>query len=194
MTPAYRYLLKTCRLTHLYLTLFGLALILFFAVTGFMLNHEDWFVSAEPRTRTAEATLPPAYAEPVDKFEVTEGLRRAFGIGRLVNSFRTDDKTVEVEFVHPGGRAVAEVQRATGQTVVKFETRGVAGLITDLHKGKSAGPAWGLVIDGVCVLLLAVSATGLVLWWSLKARGQFDMAALVFGAGVAAAVYYWLVP
>jgi hypothetical protein len=194
MTPAYRHVLKACRLTHLYLTLFGLALILFFAVTGFMLNHEDWFVAPEPRTRTAEATLAPAYAEPVDKFEVTEGLRRKFGIGGLVNSFRADDRTIEIEFVHPGGRAIAEVQRATGQAVVTFETRGVAGLMTDLHKGKSAGPAWGLVIDGVCVLLLAVSATGLVLWWSLKARGQCGTAVLVLGAGLAAAVCYCLVP
>jgi hypothetical protein len=194
MTAAYRWLLKTCRYAHLYLTLFGLALILFFAVTGFMLNHEDWFVSAEPRTRTAEATLLATYVEPLDKFEVTEGLRREFHISGLVNSFRTDEDSIEVEFVHPGGRAVAEVRRATGHAVVNFETRGVAGLMTDLHKGKSAGPAWALVIDGVCVLLLAVSATGLVLWWSLKARGQCGTAVLVFGASVAAAVYYWLVP
>src|SRR5207247_7147213 len=170
--PAYRRLLKACRLAHLYLTLFGLALILFFAVTGFMLNHEDWFLPAEPRTRTAEATLPAAYAEPLDKFEVTEALRREFRVAGLVNSFRADDESVEVEYVYPGGRAVAEVRRATGRAVVTFETRGVAGLMTDLHKGKSAGPAWGLVIDGVCALLLAVSATGLVLWYSLKARGQ----------------------
>ncbi|MFO0809939.1 MAG: PepSY-associated TM helix domain-containing protein [Gemmataceae bacterium] len=194
MTPAYRRLLKVSRIVHVYLTLFGLVLILLFAVTGFMLNHEDWFLPTEPHTRTAEQTLPTGVLNPVDKFEVVEALRREFAIAGAVNTFRADDESVEVEFLRPGGRTVAEVRRETGVAVVTFETRGWAGVLTDLHKGKSAGRAWGLVIDGVCGLLLAISTTGLVLWWSLKARGKWGAAAMILGGALAGAIYYWLVP
>ena len=44
MSPAYRKLLKASRIAHVYLTLFGLVLILFFSITGFMLNYEGWFL------------------------------------------------------------------------------------------------------------------------------------------------------
>lgn len=40
--------------------------------------------------------------------------------------------------------------------------------MTDLHKGKSAVWVWGLLIDGISILLLIISATGLILWSSLK--------------------------
>ncbi len=194
MSPAYRRLLKVSRITHLDLTLFGLVLILFFAATGFMLNHEDWFLPAEPRTRTAEGALPTAALNPVDKFEVAEALRREFRVAGAVNSFQADEDVVEVEFLRPGERAVAEVRRESGQAVVTFETRGWAGVATDLHKGKSAGRAWGLLIDGVCVLLLVIAATGLVLWSSLRSRGKWGAVIVLVGAGLATAVYYWLVP
>jgi hypothetical protein len=194
MSPAYRRLLKASRTAHLYLTLFGLVLIVFFAVTGFMLNHEDWFGLGEPRERTAEGVLPTAVLNPVDKFEASEAIRREFGTAGVVNSFRIDDDTIEVEYLRPGGRAVAEAQRDTGRTVVTFEERGWAGVMTDLHKGKSAGRAWGLLIDAVCILLLIISTTGLILWWSLRSRGKWAAVGFLLGTGLAFATYYWRVP
>ena len=46
MSPVYREVIRWARNVHLYLTLIALALVLFFSITGFMLNHEDWFVPA----------------------------------------------------------------------------------------------------------------------------------------------------
>jgi uncharacterized protein len=194
MTPAYRMMLKVSRTVHLYLTLFGLVLILFFAITGFMLNHENWFLPSEPRTRTANGTLPTECVQSADRFDVSEALRREFQVAGVVNSFRPDEDTIEVEFVRPGERTLASVKRENGETTVTFETSGIAGLMTDLHKGKSAGWGWALVIDSVCVLLLLISATGLVLWTSLRARGKWGAITVLLGTGVVSAVYFWLVP
>jgi hypothetical protein len=99
-----------------------------------------------------------------------------------------------VEFVRPGTRVVASIRLPDGQATVQFEARGWAGVLVDLHKGKSAGRAWGLVIDGVCILLLAVAATGLFLWWSLRGRGKWGAVVILGGAALAGAVYYWLIP
>lgn len=194
MSPAHRHLLKVARLTHLYLTLFGLVLILFFSVTGFMLNHEGWFLPDEPATRTAEGTVPEATQPTADRLDVSEGIRRAFGVRGEVKAYRADDDTVEVEYLRPGERTLAEVRRSDGHATVTVESRGWMAVGTDLHKGKYAGRAWALLIDAVCVLLVVISATGLVLWSSLKSRGKWGAALLLFGGAAGWAVYYWLVP
>jgi hypothetical protein len=76
-------------------------------------------------------------------------------------------------------------------------------VLTDLHRGnrgnvtgepRLTGTAWTWVIDVTCVLLLVISATGLFLWWSLKARGKWGAVLLLLGGGAAAAVYQWWVP
>ncbi len=194
MTPAYRRLLKWSRTVHVYLTLFGLVLILFFAVTGFMLNHEDWFLPTEPRTWKAEGIVPPTLLDPLDRLGLVESLRNQFGATGAVNSFREDDDAIQVEFVKPGLRVLAEVRRDDGQTTVEFEGRGWAAVLTDLHKGKSAGWAWGLVIDSVCVLFLVISITGLVLWASLRSRGQGGVLVILLGLAAAVFVFVRYVP
>ncbi|QDU19261.1 PepSY-associated TM helix domain-containing protein [Urbifossiella limnaea] len=194
MSPAYRRLLKVARAAHLYLTLAGLALILFFSVTGFMLNHEAWFLPDEPTTRTAEGTVPEATNPSADRLDVSEGVRRAFGARGEVKSYRADEETVEVEYLRPGERTLAEVRRSDGRATVTVESRGWAAVAVDLHKGKYSGRPWMLLIDVVCVLMLVISATGLVLWWSLKSRGKWGALLLLLGGAAGVAVYAWLVP
>lgn len=194
MSPAYRRLLKIARFTHLYLTLFGLVLILFFAVTGFMLNHEDWFLPPEPRVRTAEAVVSAATRPDADRLDVSEAVRRAFGVGGEVKSYRADDESIEVEYQRPGERTLVELRRADGHGVATTESRGWAAVAVDLHKGKYSGRAWALLIDIVCVVLVVISATGLVLWSSLKSRGKRGVVLILAGGAAAWAVYYWLVP
>jgi len=217
MKPFYRRALKLSRYCHLYITLFTLTLILFFAATGFMLNHEDWFLPDNPRETKIEGeiplklvALPPATAEEstddavpqVDKFEVCEALRKAFGINGVVheNSFRCDRESVEVVFGSPGGKTTAEVARDTGKVKIIKETNGFAGIITDLHKGKSTGSiwkaetSWSLLIDAVCIALGLISLTGLVLWSSLKSRGKWGAVLLLSGTGIALGLYFATVP
>ena len=199
MSPAYRRVLKIARLVHVYLTLFGLALILFFAVTGFMLNHEEWFGLNEPHERTVEGELPAALVKaegerPVDKLAVVEALRKDYGAAGAMDSFRESENDLEVIFIRPGLRVVAEVQRDDGKTRVTFYSSGFSGVITDLHKGKSSGPSWSVVIDAVCIGLLVISLTGLVLWSALKSRGKWGMLALAAGTAFGFAVYFARVP
>jgi hypothetical protein len=199
MSPAYRRALKIARFVHVYLTLFGLALILFFAVTGFMLNHEDWFGLNEPHERVVEGEFPaalvkPADEKPVDKLAVVEAVRKEFGATGAMDSFRETESDIEVIFVRPGLRIVVEIQRDDGKARATFYSSGFSGVITDLHKGKSSGTSWSLVIDGVCIALLIISMSGVILWSSLKNRGRHGVLALALGTAVGFAVYFARVP
>ncbi len=195
MTPAYRRLLKVAHLLHLYSTLTGLALILFFAITGFMLNHEDWFLD-RTREREISGTVPTSMLDPLDRLAVVELLRKEYGVTGALTEFKDEPGAdMELVFQRPGQQVVVEILRENAQARIRFTGgNGLAEIITDLHKGKTAGPAWGLLIDSVCCLLILVSVTGLVLWWSLRARGHYGAIFILAGAIVAAAVYFLCVP
>jgi hypothetical protein len=195
MSHTRRMLVKWARTVHLYLTLFALVFVLFFAATGFMLNHEDWFSPAEPVTRTQTGAIPTALlGPPPDKLALVELLRKDYGAVGGLAGFEDEEDRLRVTFTRPGGRVEAVIRKESGEAEVTGESRGAAGVMLDLHRGKASGRAWGLVIDAVCVALLVVGATGLILWWSLRGRGRFGI--LVIGAGVAigVSVFVWLVP
>jgi hypothetical protein len=198
MSRVRRWLTKWARTTHVYLTLFGLVLILFFAVTGFMLNHDDWFNLSTYREKKIEGTIPTAHLQPVNQLAVVEALRARFGAVGQVQTFTEDEDTLEVVFIHPGHQVVVRVKRADGATEANHELYGTASLLTDLHKGKAKGVVWSavwiFVIDAVCVLLLVICVTGLILWSSLKSRARYGAVIILLGGVVAAAVYWWFVP
>ncbi|NBO92514.1 MAG: hypothetical protein EBV06_09440 [Planctomycetia bacterium] len=191
MSPMRKALLKWARRIHLYLTLFTLGLILLFAVTGFMLNHEDWFVSGEPNTRTVEGKLPLAMLSGPDRLAVVETLRNNFSAVGPVDSFEEQDDTLTVVFKRPGLRVEAVIQRDGGETTLAFESKGLNGILLDLHRGKSTGWLWSLVIDGLCVCLVITALTGLVLWSSLKDRGRPGLVVMAAGVAASVAVVWW---
>jgi hypothetical protein len=194
MSPGYRWLLKWARTVHLYLTLFALALLLLFAVTGFMLNHEDWFVSREPHTRTVDGKIPQQLLEPLDKLGVVESLRMDFGAVGAVNDLTENEDEVRVTFKRPGTEVVVEIKRDSGDTTATFSSTGLAGILVDLHRGKSTGEVWPWIIDGLCVVILFVAVTGLILWFSLRARGRYGFVVLGLGVALGVGVYFYLIP
>jgi hypothetical protein len=194
MSPAYRRILKLARIAHVYLTLFGIVLILLFAVTGFVLNHESWFGLDTPRVTTTTGNLRTELLVGPDKLGVAEALRKDFAATGAVSQFEVEEDRLQVMFSGPGKRYEATIDRSTGAVEYTAHTSGTLGVLVDLHKGKSTGRFWSLVIDGVCILLVCVSLTGLVLWSALKNRGKFGLLAMLLGTVIAVAIYWLTVP
>src|SRR5437867_3941856 len=189
MSPAHRRILKIARYVHVYLTLFGLVLLAFFAVTGFMLNHEDWFGIVETE-ETKTGTVPTQILQPPDKLAIVELLRKDYRARGLVETCEVEDDAVRVVFNGPGRRVEAVVQKEDGKLDITYKSRGVVAVLLDLHRGKATGPAWSLVIDGVCVLVLVVAVTGLTLWQSLRGRGHYGLLVIALGLALGVGVYF----
>jgi hypothetical protein len=192
MSPAKRWLLKAARTVHVYATLFGLVLLLFFAVTGFMLNHEKWFGLDESQEQSVEGTgvIPMRLLQPVDKFGLAELLRKDYGASGEADIDDSDPQLIRAVFKGPGRKFDARIDRADGKMDWERRSKGLAGLLADLHRSKSVGVVWPWVIDAVCMLLLLISTTGLILWWSLRSRGRFGI--LTIGLGLVASVTVYL--
>lgn len=193
-----RTLAAWARWLHIYLSMFGLATILFFGATGLTLNHPSWFFNESTRQENGNLsqawldsnTAPPAnwdeydYSHAVDKLRVAEHLRAEHHLSGTVTDFLAFEDQCEVTFTGPGYAATARVDRHTGSYIVDITTNDVVSIINDLHKGRHTGRAWSWLIDVSAVLSVVVSLTGFLLIFFLKLRRR--PALLVAAAGTVA--------
>ncbi|GJE44381.1 PepSY-associated TM helix domain-containing protein [Methylobacterium soli] len=152
----------------------GLCLVgmLLFTVTGFTLNHAGLF-EGRPQVSTREAVLPRDLAGTLAALpangqgRLPDGLRdwlaATFGIatgGREAEFSKTE---ILVSLPRPGGDAFVSIGRPDGAVLYERTGRGWVSYLNDLHKGRNAGPAWGLFIDVFAGACLVFCLTGLVL-------------------------------
>lgn len=194
MEPAPRRLIGLVRVLHIYLTMLGCFLLFFFSLTGFMLNHSEWFGLEEVRTIKSSGRLPREILDPVDKLAVVERVRSDFGVQGALDSFESEGDECRLVFKRPGSRSEGVIERKTGHLELSVECRGISALVTDLHKGSSSGSSWRMVIDATSGFLFLASLTGIVLWVSLPRRRRVGVVALVAGVALSLLVYGTLVP
>src|SRR5262245_44241826 len=117
MRAAYKWLLKWTRTLHIYLSMFALLALFFFAATGLMLHRPDWCGIVRPRpggTRTGE--LPAELiSEPLEAFQqrTAERVRAAAGVEGDVESLEIGKEQLRVAFQSPDGRVTLRVERGT---------------------------------------------------------------------------------
>jgi hypothetical protein len=189
--------------------MFGLAITLFFSVTGITLNHPDWFFGDSERSVRIEGRLNPEWLTPPagegssaggseseirSKLDVVEELRRAHRITGALAEFRVDERECVVAFKGPGYAADAFIDRESGQYTLTQTFHGLVGIVNDLHKGRDTGPVWSAVIDVSAVLLTFISFTGLVLLFYLKLRRSTGLIIALLGGAVAFLFYRFGVP
>jgi hypothetical protein len=191
-----RKLAKYARWLHIYVSMTSFAIVLFFAITGWTLNHPDAFAGRERRTQaqgTLDAALVKPGAEP-DKLRVVEALRSAHHVQGALSDFRIDDDQLSVAFKGPGYFADVTVDRATGKYGLSESRLGVVAVANDLHKGRDSGPVWKLLIDISAGLLTFISLTGLILLYYIHKHRVAGAILLVAGAAVSALLYLAWVP
>jgi hypothetical protein len=198
------------RWVHIYLSMFSMAALLFFAVTGITLNHPAWFFGGTERTVQVEGQVKTEWlnlagsrpdaegrqdaAASVAKLEVVEHLRKTHGIRGALVEFRADERECMVTFKGPGYAADAFIDRATGRYNLTETAQGFVAVINDLHKGRDTGRAWSVLIDAAALLMTFVSLTGLVLLFYIKRRRRSGLLTALVGTIVVAVVFWLWVP
>jgi uncharacterized protein len=209
-------LVKLALWLHIYVSMFGLAAVLFFSVTGITLNHPDWFFGGAERQQQTEGQLDVKWlhvgtpataavdgsessAEPdrskeVAKLEVVEHLRKTHSVRGALVDFRVDENECTVSFKGPAYAADAFIDRESGHYNLTETSHGFVAVLNDLHKGRDTGRVWSVVIDVSAVVLTVISLTGLVLIFFLKLRRGPGLVVSLVGAAVVVAICLIWVP
>ena len=130
----------------------------------------------------------------VAKLEIVERLRSAHGIKSGLGDLRIDDGQIAINFKGPGYTADTFIDRATGSYEITETRMGWGAVINDLHKGRDAGPAWGMLIDASAAFMTLVSLTGLTLIFFLAKWRKTGLIMLGAGAAVCSALYLVFAP
>jgi uncharacterized protein len=160
-------------------------IILFFAVTGLTLNHQDRF-NWQQKTNEFHGKIDPRWVKTTDgkdvaKPEIVQYLRRNHGIRAALADFRVDDSQCEVSFRGPGYEADAFIERETGAYQVTESRMGLVAVINDLHKARDTGRRWAAIIDISAALMICVSLSGFMLIFFLHKRRNSGMLTLAVG-------------
>jgi len=179
------------RTTHTYLSLFGMLSMLFFGITGFVMNHEHWFLDDEQEA-VVIGQLPPELLATPSQPVIVELLRTRYGVSGFVSKFEVDGNELTIKFRKPGQSFDAVIYRDDGYLLIESETGGVLDALAQVHQGDHTGIVGGLLIDAVAFLLVFAGATGLTIWATLPRRRAVGVTALAVSLLLMLA-FYWYV-
>jgi len=181
------------RWLHIYLSMVSFAILLFFAVTGFTLNHADWFGN-KSEIKKITGSMDAKWVNVKDtnlvaKLQIVEFLRKTNGIKGNVSDFRIDDGDVSVSFNGPGYAADTYINRNNGQYKLTETRFGLVAILNDLHKGRDAGKGWAMVIDVTAIFMALVSLTGIVMICFMKKKRFSGFVIAIAGLVIVYVVY-----
>lgn len=195
---------RLCRALHGYLSAFAFLALIFFAGTGLMLNHPEWFgqeeAASDASRTTLHRTLPRASLErsfaasdPAAAFaslvaESEPTLRGAYTSGEIL------DGEVMLRFEGVTGASDVVIDLSTSRADISIRPATTVSMLYDLHRGKNAGTVWKRLIDVVASVVLALSLIGYVLFFSLRFRLPSSLALTGLSALVVFGIFIVFVP
>jgi hypothetical protein len=191
-------LFRLSRMLHAYLSAFAFLALIFFSVTGLLLNHPAWF-AFDTRDSDVQATIAKADLDQAAKAAdpnaalATLAARRVHPIGAYKSGEIIDDEA-NLRFEGVRGYSQVVVDMQTGEVEASNKKASAVSVINDLHRGKNAGKAWGLLIDLTAVIVLALSMIGYILFFSLRFRLVNSLILTAVSLAAIAAIFLWLVP
>jgi uncharacterized protein len=182
---------RQCRIWHGYLSAFAFAALLFFSVTGLLLNHPDWFTSETPPIEEVSFALAPKQLDEVRGSSTPAEVLARIAAERatLYGEFKDgtvagDDVFVRLQGVR--GSSDIRANLVDGSIVVASEQATTIAVMNALHRGETAGAAWRLSIDLVAVVMMVVALAGYAIFLSMS--GKLRTALLISISSVIAAV------
>ncbi|MDJ0837633.1 MAG: PepSY-associated TM helix domain-containing protein [Acidobacteriota bacterium] len=191
---AARKLFSACRWIHVYMSTALLGLLIFFSITGLLLNHLSWFEhegdygeTSTPLPPDLLASLREAEEPQLKKLEAY--IEQSLGL-QQPRKVDIDLEMGELTFDYPLPAGYALVTFIIEEGVMRTEHQEgtVLAVLNDLHKGRHTGGIWSWVIDTSAVLMILMAVSGLVILFQ-QAKWRLHGLLLVL-AGV---VLPWLI-
>ncbi len=190
---------RQSRLWHGYLSAFAFIALMFFSVTGLLLNHPEWLKREDARPQETRFILPAsgmaAALKTPDPARALGALMPSHdGVGGVYASGEIDGDEAFLRFEGVSGNASVVVDLKTGAAEATRRKADAVTILNDLHRGKNAGAAWKLLVDISAAVFLILSLVGYILFFSLRYRLAQSLGLTVVSLAAMAAIFVWLVP
>jgi hypothetical protein len=166
---------RLCRVWHGYLSAVAFFWLLFFSITGIMLNHPAWLRGHRPVTvnrqfhlQARELVSVTAQKQPGPA--LVQAMRGPLGLKGEINSSDVAGGQLFVRMRGASGSADLQLDLQSGQGSAVIETFPIATLFKELHRGEQAGRVWRALIDAAGVALVTTSILGLIIYFSMRFR------------------------
>ena len=181
---------RLCRLWHGYLSAVAFVWLLFFSVTGILLNHPGWLAAA-PAVAERQFVLAPADLATIMAAKdagaaAVQLLGPRLGLSGDITSADHVGSQLFLRLRGARGSADLQLDLKSGKGSASVEKASVTSLFKELHRGEQAGPVWRALIDISGGLLVATALIGLLIYFTLRLR--LRTALILIGAGLAALV------
>ena len=162
------------RYVHSWLSAFAFLTLLFFSVTGLLLNHPEWFEPAKTE-QTTQLILPESILKSIKQQEnpsdtILNYVRQQQNVVGRYQSSEVMDNEVMIRLESPAGATDIWVMADTGETEITQKPASTVSMLNDLHRGKNSGLAWSWLIDISAIIVIALSLVGYILFLSIKTR------------------------
>jgi len=182
---------RLCRVWHGYLSAAAFVWLLFFSITGILLNHPTWLrgdratINRQFHLQTGDLVSVAAQKEPGPM--LVQVLRGPLGLKGEINSSDVAGSQLFVRMRDASGSSDLQLDLQTGQGAAAIETFPIAKLFKELHRGEQAGRVWRALIDVAGVVLVTTSILGLLIYFSLRFRLRTALILLAGGMAMMAA-------
>ncbi|MFD1437498.1 hypothetical protein HLH14_15115 [Acinetobacter sp. ANC 4282] len=165
---------RHARYVHGWLSAFAFITLLFFSVTGLLLNHPEWFEPAKTE-ETTKLTLPASVLKSIEQQEnpsdtILNYVRQQQNLVGRYQSSEVMDNEVMIRLESPAGATDIFVTTDTGETEITQKPASTVSMLNDLHRGKNSGLGWSWLIDISAIIYIVLSLVGYILFLSIKTR------------------------
>ena len=178
------------RWVHIYLSMASFAIVLFFASTGFTLNHPDLFAGHTKSTlrRGRAAGEAHAWLSAGNASAIAGQVRTQEKLRGSMHDAQCDDQQCQFSCRAPGYSADGFVDRNDGAYTVTITSSDWLGVLNDLHRGHDATRSWRLLMDATAIFLCGVSLSGILLVVVFYRRRAAVMVLLLCGVAIAVGI------
>jgi hypothetical protein len=183
---------RLCRAWHGYLSAAAFVWLMFFSVTGILLNHPAWMRGDGPATvyrqfRLDAGKLKSITAQKEIGPALVRTMRGSLGLKGEIDSSDLAGSRLFVRMRGAVGSTDLQLDVRSGEGSTAIEIFPAATLFKELHRGKQVGRAWRALIDVAGVTLVATSILGLLIYFSMRLRLRTALALVAGGAALMAA-------
>ena len=165
---------RHARYVHGWLSAFAFITLLFFSITGLLLNHPEWFEPAKTE-ETTKLIFPESILKSIKQQEnpsdtILSYVRKQQNLVGRYQSSEVMDNEVMIRLESPAGATDIFVMADTGETEITQKPASTVSMLNDLHRGKNSGLGWSWLIDISAIIYIMLSLAGYILFLSIKTR------------------------